>query len=109
MDPEYDPKVKIAESHKYIRDALAILGEDYVEMVDRAYRERWVDFARNTGKSTGGFCSGQYRKNSFILLNWNERMSDVFTLAHELGHAGQEMYTDAAQSMIRPSSRFPML
>ena len=98
VDPEYDPKVTIAESHKYIRDALAILGEDYVEMVDRAYRERWVDFARNTGKSTGGFCSGQYRKNSFILLNWNERMSDVFTLAHELGHAGQEMYTDAAQS-----------
>ena len=98
VDPEYDPKVTIAESHKYIRDALAILGEDYVEMVDRAYRERWVDFARNTGKSTGGFCSGQYRKNSFILLNWNERMSDVFTLAHELGHAGQEMYTDEVQS-----------
>ena len=98
VDPEYDPKVTIAESHKYIRDALAILGEDYVEMVDRAYRERWVDFARNTGKSTGGFCSGQYRKNSFILLNWTERMSDVFTLAHELGHAGQEMYTDEVQS-----------
>lgn len=98
VDPEYDPKVTIAESQKYIRDALAILGEDYVEMVDRAYRERWVDFARNIGKSTGGFCSGQYRKNSFILLNWNERMSDVFTLAHELGHAGQDMYTDRAQS-----------
>ncbi len=98
VDPEFDPKVTIAESHKYIRDALAILGEDYVEMVDRAYRERWVDFARNVGKSTGGFCSGQYRKNSFILLNWNDRMADVFTLAHELGHAGQGMYTDAAQS-----------
>ena len=98
VDPGFDPKVTIAESHKYIRDALAILGEDYVEMVDRAYRERWVDFARNVGKSTGGFCSGQYRKNSFILLNWNDRMADVFTLAHELGHAGQGMYTDAAQS-----------
>ena len=98
VDPEYDPKVTIAESQKYIRDALAILGEDYVEMVDRAYRERWVDFARNIGKSTGGFCSGLYRRNAFILLNWNERMSDVFTLAHELGHAGQDMYTDRAQS-----------
>ena len=98
VDPEYDPKVTIAESQKYIRDALAILGEDYVGMVDRAYRERWVDFARNVGKSTGGFCSGLYRRNAFILLNWNERMSDVFTLAHELGHAGQDMYTDRAQS-----------
>ena len=98
VDPKYDPKVTIAESQKYIRDALAILGEDYTEMVDRAYRERWVDFARNIGKSTGGFCSGLYRRNAFILLNWNERMSDVFTLAHELGHAGQDMYTDRVQS-----------
>ena len=98
VDPEYDPKVTIAESHRYVREALSILGEDYVEMVDRAFRERWVDFARNVGKSTGGFCAGQYRRNSFILLNWNGRMSDVFTLAHELGHAGQSMYTDLAQS-----------
>ncbi|MBP0970370.1 MAG: oligoendopeptidase F [Oscillospiraceae bacterium] len=98
VDPEYDPKVTIEESHKYIREGLSILGDDYVEMIDRAYRERWVDFAKNIGKSTGGFCSGIYRQNSYILLNWNDRMSDVFTLAHELGHAGQSMYGDAAQS-----------
>ena len=98
VDPEYDPKVTIDQSRSYIRDALSILGSDYVDMVDQAYDQRWVDFARNKGKSTGGFCSGLYQKNSFILLNWNGRMSDVFTLAHELGHAGQEMYTDAAQS-----------
>jgi oligoendopeptidase F len=104
VDPEYDPKVTIEESHKYIRDGLSILGEDYVEMVDRAYRERWVDFAKNIGKSTGGFCSGIYRQNSYILLNWNDRMSDVFTLAHELGHAGQSMYGDAAQSVYDTDS-----
>ena len=98
VDPEYDPRVTIEESHRYVRDALAILGEDYTDMVDRAYRERWIDFARNIGKSTGGFCAGQYRINSFILLNWNDRMSDVFTVAHELGHAGQSMYSDRAQS-----------
>ena len=98
LDPEYDPKVTIEESHRYVRESLAILGEDYVDMIDRAYRERWIDFARNVGKSTGGFCSGVFRQNSFILLSWNERMSDVFTIAHELGHAGQSMYSDAAQS-----------
>ena len=98
VDPEYDPKVTIDESHRYVREALSILGEDYAEMVDRAYRERWIDFARNVGKSTGGFCSSLYRQNSFILLNWNGRMSDVFTIAHELGHAGQSMYGDRAQS-----------
>ncbi|MBR6007363.1 MAG: oligoendopeptidase F [Clostridia bacterium] len=98
VDPEYDPRVTIEGSHKYVRDALSILGEDYQEMVDRAYRERWIDFAKNIGKCTGGFCSGIYRGNSFILLNWNDRMADVFTVAHELGHAGQSMYSDAAQS-----------
>ena len=98
VDPEYDPRVTIAESHKYVREGLSILGEDYVEMVDRAYRERWIDFAKNRGKSTGGFCADVFRKNSFILLNWNDRMADVFTVAHELGHAGQGMYSDAAQS-----------
>ncbi|MBR6028246.1 MAG: oligoendopeptidase F [Clostridia bacterium] len=99
VDPEYDPRVTIAESHAYVRDALSILGEDYTAMVDRAYRERWIDFARNVGKSTGGFCASVYRQNSFILLNWNERMADVFTVAHELGHAGQNMYSDRAQSL----------
>ena len=98
LDPEYDPKVTIAESHRYVREALAILGKDYEDMVDRAYRERWIDFARNIGKSTGGFCSGLYRQNSFILLNWNDRMADVFTIAHELGHAGQDLYSSRAQS-----------
>ena len=98
LDPAYDPRVTIEESHRYVREGLSILGEDYVEMIDRAYRERWIDFAKNIGKSTGGFCSGIFRQNSFILLNWNDRMSDVFTVAHELGHAGQSMYSDAAQS-----------
>ena len=98
VDPEYDPRVSIEESHRYVREGLSILGEDYGEMIDRAYRERWIDFAKNVGKSTGGFCSGIYRQNSYILLNWNDRMADVFTVAHELGHAGQSLYSGAAQS-----------
>lgn len=98
VDPDYDPRVSIEESQRYVREGLAVLGEDYGEMIDRAYRERWIDFAKNVGKSTGGFCSGIYRQNSFILLNWNDRMADVFTVAHELGHAGQSLYSGAAQS-----------
>ena len=98
LDPAYDPRVTIAESRTYVREALSVLGKDYRDMVDRAYDERWIDFAKNEGKSTGGFCAGVYRQNSYILLNWNERMADVFTVAHELGHAGQSMYSDGAQS-----------
>ena len=100
VDPEYDPKVTIEESRQYIEKGLSILGEDYVDMVKEAYSGRWIDFARNQGKSTGGFCASPYGKNSFILLSWNERMADVFTLAHELGHAGHFKACNSAQSVF---------
>lgn len=100
VDPEYDPRVTIEESRHYIEEGLSVLGADYQEMIRQAYRERWVDFAKNQGKSTGGFCASPYGSHSFILLNWNERMSDVFTLAHELGHAGHFKACNQAQSIF---------
>lgn len=100
LDPKYDPKVTIEESKEYIEKGLSILGEDYVEMIRTAYQQRWVDFAKNEGKCTGGFCASPYGKNSYILLSWNDRMSDVFTLAHELGHAGHFKACNAAQSIF---------
>ena len=100
VDPDYDPQVTIEESRRYIEEGLSILGTDYQEMVREAYRDRWVDFAKNQGKSTGGFCASPYGSHSFILLNWNEKMADVFTLAHELGHAGHFMYCNASQSIF---------
>ena len=100
LDPDYDPKVSIAESHKLVREGLSILGEDYVSMIDEAYRDRWIDFAKNQGKCTGGFCSSPYGRGSFILLSWNDRMSDVFTIAHELGHAGHFRNANSHQSLF---------
>ncbi len=100
VDPEYDPKVTIEESRRYIEEGLSVLGPEYQAMIREAYRDRWVDFAKNQGKSTGGFCASPYGSHSFILLNWNDRMSDVFTLAHELGHAGHFKACNAAQSIF---------
>ena len=100
VDPGYVPPVTIEESQKYIVEGLSIMGEDYQEMIRAAYRERWVDFAQNQGKSTGGFCASPYGSHSFILLSWHGQMSDVFTLAHELGHAGHFKACNAAQSVF---------
>jgi oligoendopeptidase F len=100
VDPSYDPRVTIEESREYILNGLSILGEEYGEMIQTAYRDRWVDYAKNQGKSTGGFCASPYGTNSFILLSWNDRMADVFTLAHELGHAGHFKACNAAQSIF---------
>lgn len=100
LDPDYAPEVTIEGSREYIEKGLSILGEDYVRMVRTAYEERWVDFAQNKGKSTGGFCASPYGRNSYILLTWNNKMSDVFTLAHELGHAGHFKSCNSSQSIF---------
>ncbi len=98
VDPEFDPRVTIEESKEYVKNGLSVLGESYVDMIDEAYEKRWFDFAKNQGKCTGGFCETPYGKNSYILLSWNNRMADVFTVAHELGHAGHFKRCNKAQS-----------
>ncbi len=100
LDAEFDPRVTIGESREYVRSALSVLGQDYADMVDEAYDKRWIDFARNVGKETGGFCSSPYGCNSYILLSWNNRMADVFTIAHELGHAGHFRLCNGTQSLF---------
>lgn len=98
IDPEFDPRVTIEESKEYVKKGLSVLGENYVKMVEEAFDKRWFDFAKNQGKCTGGFCETPYGKNSYILLSWNDRMADVFTEAHELGHAGHFKRCNKEQS-----------
>src|SRR5690625_986173 len=100
LDPDYEPKVTIEESKDYIEEALEVMGEDYLEMVDKAYSERWIDFAQNIGKSTGAFCASPYGNHSYILISWTGSMEDVFVLAHELGHAGHFKYTNSEQNVF---------
>lgn len=108
LDPTYEPEIKIEESKQYIDDALAIMGDDYIKMVNRSYDERWIDFAQNIGKSTGAFCSSPYGYHPYILISWTGSMEDVFVLAHELGHAGHFYNANHEQNIFnaRPSLYF---
>jgi len=108
LDPDYDPRLTMAEAKNYVENALAVLGQDYTNMIEKAFNERWIDFAPNKGKSTGAFCSSPYGSHPYILMSWNERMNEVFTLIHELGHAGHFANTHAHQSYFnsRPSLYF---
>lgn len=100
LDPTYSPKVSIEEAKKYVKDGLSIMGKEYGAMLDEALENRWIDFAQNKGKSTGGFCASPYGKPSFILMSWHGEMADVFTLAHELGHAGHFKLCNDAQTVM---------
>lgn len=106
IDPEFEPDISVEESKEYIKEALSVLGEDYSNMVDRAYDERWIDFVQNKGKSTGAFCSSPYGVHPYILISWTHKMREVFVLAHELGHAGHFYLAQKNQNIFdtRPST-----
>ncbi|AWT49789.1 oligoendopeptidase F [Psychrobacter sp. YP14] len=88
LDANFVTQVSIEEAKQYCVDALSLLGTDYTEMVKRSFDERWYDFAQNQGKSTGGFCASPYGEHSYVLMSWTHNLGDVFTLIHEIGHAG---------------------
>ena len=96
------------EESQYIEGALSVLGKDYLEVLKRAYEERWIDFVQNKGKSTGAFCSSPYGRHPYIIISWTERMREVFVLAHELGHAGHFYLAQQNQNIFdtRPSQYF---
>lgn len=99
VDPEFEPEISMDDTKKYIFDSLGILGEDYQIMLEKAFDERWIDFVMNEGKSTGAFCATPYGSHPFVLLSWTDKMRDVFTLAHELGHAGHFHLANRNQSI----------
>ncbi|MGT2950214.1 oligoendopeptidase F [Streptococcus cuniculi] len=88
LPSDFNQRITPEESKQFLIDCLGILGEDYIQMIEQAFDERWIDFAQNEGKSTGGYCATLYDGPSYILLSWTGLMNEVLVLAHELGHAG---------------------
>ena len=100
LDPDFSPKVALADAPSYIKEAVAPLGKNYQDMVMEAFPKRWVDFALNAGKETGGFETTPYNAHPYILMSWTNELADVYTLVHELGHAGQAILTMQNNSIL---------
>ena len=103
---DYAPAITIDEAKKYVLGALKKLGDEYLSIAEKYDEERWVDFAQNIGKSTGGFCASPYKKQPFILLSWSGLLSEVFTLVHEIGHG---VHFKLAQNQNSTFSQEPSL
>ena len=99
VDFDYEPTITIEESQQYLLDGLSVLGDEYTDMIKQSFDDRWIDFPQNVGKSTGAFCSSPYANHPYILINWTQRMREVFVLAHEVGHAGHFYLSGKAQSL----------
>ncbi|WP_145115164.1 oligoendopeptidase F [Staphylococcus argensis] len=100
VDPSYEPEISIEESKDYIYGALGVMGDDYVDMLQTAYRNRWIDFAQNKGKETGAYCASPYASHSYIFISWTGKMTETFVLAHELGHAGHFKLAQSTQPYL---------
>ncbi|MFC4712646.1 oligoendopeptidase F [Planococcus dechangensis] len=81
-------------------DGLHALGEEYVGIVKSGIDNRWVDVKENKGKRSGAYSSGAYGTNPYILMNWQDNVDNLFTLAHEFGHSVHSYYTRQNQPYV---------
>lgn len=88
-------ELEYEDAYELVKKGLAPLGKDYAKLLDEAYKNSWIDVYENSGKRSGAYSWGAYGSHPFVLLNYTKTTSDVFTLAHELGHAMHSYYSDA--------------
>ncbi len=90
---ENQKKYSFEEAKKLILEGLKILGDDYVNNLQKAFEERWIDIYPNKAKRGGAYSGGSYLTNPFVFLNFNGSYNDVSTMAHELGHSMHTYYS----------------
>ena len=95
--PIYDKKVTFDEAKKMVLSSVAVFGQEYVSVVERAFTERWIDVMENKGKVAGAYSSGVYGTVPYMLLNWQDTVGETFTLAHENGHSMHSWYSRTRQ------------
>lgn len=93
------------EAKEIVKRGLAPLGEDYQALLQQGFDNRWIDVYENEGKRTGAYSWGAYGTHPYVLLNYNSTLNNVFTLAHEMGHALHSWYSDHAQNYLNAGYR----
>jgi oligoendopeptidase F len=97
---EYDVKYAYDDVLDWIVEAVAPLGPEYQARVRRAFTERWIDVYENQGKRSGAYSAPVYGANPYMLMNYNDTLDAVFTLAHELGHSMHTMLSHETQPFV---------
>lgn len=95
---EYKLDIPFEEAKKITKEGLKPLGEDYLSALQDGYDNGWIDVYENENKRTGAYSWGSYGTHPYVLLNHNDNLNSMFTLAHEMGHALHSYYSDNALS-----------
>jgi len=94
------PEITYEKACEYITEAVAPLGEEYQSRVTEGLDSRWVDVYETRGKQSGAYSGGTYDSQPYILMNYQDDIDSMFTLAHELGHSLHSEYTSDAQPYV---------
>jgi oligoendopeptidase F len=97
---EESPEIEYGEAREHVVEAVAPLGEDYQSRVAEGLDSRWVDVYENRGKRSGAYSGGAYDTQPFILMNYQDDVSSMYTLAHELGHSLHSQLTSENQPYV---------
>lgn len=92
-----DIKLTYEESVNLVKEALKPLGKEYADILNTAFSSGWIDVVENKGKKSGAYSWGAYGVHPYVLLNYQQTTHDVFTIAHELGHAIHSYYSSSNQ------------
>mgnify|MGYP005760474019 FL=1 len=103
--PDQDEQIPFEQAKEIALEALAPLGEDYLDMLREGFSNRWIDVYENQGKRSGAYSSGIYGHHPFVLLNYADTLNDVFTLVHEMGHALHSYLSGKHQSITYANYR----
>lgn len=87
MIKDSSKKYSFDEAKEIVINALSVLGDEYVDTLNKAFDQKWIDIYHSKGKRSGAYSSGGFDVNPYILLNYEGTLNDVSTLAHELGHS----------------------
>jgi len=90
---EADIKITYADAKKKVAEGLALLGGDYLAAMEKGMEAGWIDVYENEGKMSGAYAWGAYGGHPYVLLNHEDTLSDMLTLAHEMGHAMHSYYS----------------
>jgi len=97
---EYDARYPYDDVLDWVTASVAPLGREYQDNVRRAFEGNWIDVFENTGKRSGAYSAPVYGSHPYMLLNYNETLDAVFTLAHEMGHSMHTLLAHRAQPFV---------
>ncbi|NLJ79869.1 MAG: oligoendopeptidase F [Firmicutes bacterium] len=88
------------EAIAMVQEGLQPLGAEYLKDLNRSFQDGWIDWTESRGKTSGAYSWGTYGVHPYVLLNYQETLDNVFTLAQELGHALHTYYSNKSQEFI---------